>query len=719
MFKNIFKNKTRLVFLIITFYLLIFPVIGMIFAGNYQIENIDHLDNKLINIPNDKDSTQLTLFNEVNYKIFDPELNEYLSNLKLNKELQNFIDLIVLFQNGISEKDRVNLLNSVFDNYEIKKNYDIISGMHISIYAEQLIEKYDALLNIPQIIRFYKSRYFKPSIVDQESLRASALNIGNFDNWWLPAVGADNLPYDGTGIRVAVIDTGMYNHTDLNIVASRGFVSDETSSTVYDDYGHGTHVGGIIGGSGQASSGKYRGIAPGVGLINARAGDLSGLLDSDIISAIEWCANDSQGNADIISMSFGGGNPEAYDPITSAISNAVDNYGVIFVASSGNSGPNYFTGGSPAAGIDVISVGATNKNDKLASFSSIGPAFSYLGYVDVVAPGVNIIAPEARDSVLSKMYRFWGDIIDVPGASDYIPLSGTSMSCPMVSGALAILLDAYSNLSPESATIAILEGARDPPDSEDAEFIRSGEGLINISASLEFLNQMNQTLSNINDILTVTPDELPVKPYDLINFPGDSQLYNITVISGKDNTYDIEVPDNIDGVSIVLDKSQIEYSDSGVDFFALEVIIDKDAEPGLRKFQINITSGLNVYDSIELEIMIKFPEGRILMESYHGLNDWVENELTINQMQFYDIMKKFTEFNISVDYLMEFWTPHYSKNTNNSLLTEQKLAQYDLVVLQNPMLPYSPLEIQNLKNYFNNGGNILFLGTKYQRLSYD
>ena len=143
MFKNIFKNKTRLVFLIITMYLLIFPVIGMIMAGNYQMENIDHLDNKLINIPNDKDSAQLILSNELNYRIFDPELNEYLSNLKLNKKLQNSIDLIILFQNGISAKDRVNLLNSVFDNYEIKKNYDIISGMHISIYAEQLIEKYD------------------------------------------------------------------------------------------------------------------------------------------------------------------------------------------------------------------------------------------------------------------------------------------------------------------------------------------------------------------------------------------------------------------------------------------------------------------------------------------------------------------------------------------------------------------------------------------------
>ena len=109
MFKNIFKNKTRLVFLIITLYLLIFPVIGMIMAGNYQMENIDHLDNKLINIPNDKDSAQLILSNELNYRIFDPELNEYISNLKLNEQLQTLVDLIIVFQEKISAEERINL----------------------------------------------------------------------------------------------------------------------------------------------------------------------------------------------------------------------------------------------------------------------------------------------------------------------------------------------------------------------------------------------------------------------------------------------------------------------------------------------------------------------------------------------------------------------------------------------------------------------------------
>ena len=67
----------------------------------------------------------------------------------------------------------------------------------------------------------------------------------------------------------------------------------------------------------------------------------------------------------------------------------------------GNSGPDYFTGSTPAAGIDVITVGATDKNNELASFSSWGPSFTNLAYPDVVAPGVNIISAEAKYSYMS------------------------------------------------------------------------------------------------------------------------------------------------------------------------------------------------------------------------------------------------------------------------------------------------------------------------------
>ncbi|MHA1486726.1 MAG: hypothetical protein ACTSSC_06095, partial [Promethearchaeota archaeon] len=137
-----------------------------------------------------------------------------------------------------------------------------------------------------------------------------------------------------------------------------------------------------------------------------------------------------------------------------------------------------------------------------------------------------------------------------------------------------------------------------------------------------------------------------------------------------------------------------------------------------RTFELNITSGGRAYDSIMISIDIRFPEHKILMESYHGLNDWFP-ELSFYQMNSYPWMRDISNLNISIDYLAEFWSPNYNSDWENSILTEERLAQYDLVVLQNPILPYNPLEFKNLKNYFENGGNLLFLGTRYQDLCVD
>jgi len=97
------------------------------------------------------------------------------------------------------------------------------------------------------------------------------------------------------------------------------------------------------------------------------------------------------------------------------------------------------------------------------------------------------------------------------------------------------------------------------------------------------------------------------------------------------------------------------------------------------------------------------------------LNDWFP-ELSFYQMDSYSWMRDLSYMNIDTDYLADYWTPNYDSDLENSILTEERLAQYDLVVLQNPILPYNPLEFYNLKNYFENGGNLLFLGTRYQDL---
>ncbi|MCK4285116.1 MAG: S8 family serine peptidase [Candidatus Lokiarchaeota archaeon] len=722
------KSRKNIFFLIIIAVLIsfqFFPLLGLgeINTNNFLTDqlNVTKLDYSNFVLPNEVDlslSESESLSDNIK-SVFDDNLRSSLLNLEgPSQGDQNYMKVIIHFEEGINKPKRIEIINSLFEDYKIISNYDIISGTYITISPAELLIKQDILEGIKEIKKIYKSEVFENPYIIDDSLQLNALNKDYYSNWWLTAVGAESLPYNGSGVKVAVIDTGIYDHPALNIIENQNFVTDENASDYNDDVGHGTHVAGIIGGDGTGSDGKYRGIAPGVSLINARAGNASGLEEGDIINAIDWSSKPTGlggAGADIVSMSFGGGYPYISDLITDAISNAQDAYGVIFVASAGNDGPDYFTGSTPASGIDVISVGASDSNDELASFSSWGPTFGYLGYPDVVAPGVNIISAEAKDSSISKEERLIGNFFDFSGDADYIPLSGTSMAAPVVSGALAILKEAYPNITPETARIALLEGSGRLLSQIDDDILKSGAGLINITASLNYLNNISP---NYNDTAKVFPDNLPVKPYDLIRFPGDRQKFNLTIISGRAHTYDIEIPNNTLGIFIKLDKASIIFSESGTGFIALDIEVDKDAIPGVRDIQLNLTNGGQIYDTVDIHLDIRLPEYRMLMESFHGLNDWFP-VISFDQIGFYEVMSDIYDLNISIDYGMQYWTPDYNKNTDNSILTEERLAQYDLILLQTPVLPYSPLEVINLKSYFDNGGNLLFFGTRYQDMVLD
>ena len=721
--KNFRPNKQTLILCYILVCMLLVPIMASGSGNNSNLEDHEkfyispELQSFLASIYPEDNQVNPDLNSIADNSIFDTDLNHlvsYSSNLK-----SQTVKIIILFKENIEKEQRINIIDSVFEEFEILGNYDIISGTYLSLSVEELVSKESILSTIDSIMKIHKSQLYDYPYINSDLPETSSLSKNSYPNWWIPAIGAENLAYDGTGVRVAVIDTGIFNHPDLNLVMNRSFVSGENPLNDIDDYGHGTHVAGLIGSDGGASSGEYRGVAPGVSLISARAGNFSGLEDGDIINAIDWCVEDEGtggAGADIISMSFGGGLPDANEPLTLAMSGIANN-NVILVASAGNSGPGYFTGSSPASGLEIISVGATDSSDKLASFSSWGPTMSYLGYPDILAPGVNVIATEAPNSVISEEKRFIGDFFDFTGDADYIPLSGTSMSCPIVSGAIAILKEAYSSISPETAKIALLEGAR-KVSNEEHEYLKHGAGIINVSASLEYLHYINATFPDVNDVANLFPDELPIKPYDLLNFPGDHQLFNLTLYSGKAQTLDINIPNVVDGLIISLDKSQAIFSSAGEMIVSLDIKIKQNATPGIRTFVLNITDGPTLHDSVEVTIDVRFPDYKILMESYHGLSDWFP-AFSYYQMDYYNAMKEITNLNISIDYGAEFWTPYYDKNNDNSILTEERVSQYDLIVLQAPILPFSPLEMNNLKSYYDNGGNILFLGTRHNELCVD
>jgi subtilisin family serine protease len=205
----------------------------------------------------------------------------------------------------------------------------------------------------------------------------------------VPRIGAPAVweaGYTGAGVTVAVLDGGVdQTHPDLadREVAERNF-SDAPDNVDFD--GHGTHVASIVGGTGAKSGGRYRGVAPGVSIVDVKVlNDLGYGQDSWIIAGMEWAAE--QG-ADIANLSLGTDDTTAVDPVEEAVESLSAEYGILFVCAAGNSGPRSYSVGSPASSPAALSVGAVDRDDALADFSSRGPT-EVSGAIkpDVTAPG--------------------------------------------------------------------------------------------------------------------------------------------------------------------------------------------------------------------------------------------------------------------------------------------------------------------------------------------
>lgn len=231
---------------------------------------------------------------------------------------------------------------------------------------------------------------------------------------------------DGSGVKVAVLDTGV----DAGHPALDGKVTSQSNftqtATPADGNGHGTHVSSLIVGSGAGSDGARQGIAPAAELISGKvlADDGRG-QESWVIAGMEWAAG--QG-ADVVNLSLSSAPANGDDPVAVALDQLTAQTGTLFVAAAGNRGgfgANPYTIGSPGVAASALTVGAVDGNDKLASFSSEGPTRgSYRLKPDLVAPGVAILGAKAgaREGEL------------------YTAMSGTSQATPIVAGAAALLL---------------------------------------------------------------------------------------------------------------------------------------------------------------------------------------------------------------------------------------------------------------------------------------
>ena len=329
--------------------------------------------------------------------------------------------------------------------------------------------------------------------------------------------------YNGTDVVVAVVDSGVaaHNALDTRVLAHVNFVSFEPPATSGDPYGHGTHVAGII--AGNTTAAKYvtpafaGGTAPGVKLVDVRVLGSSGVgYTSDVIAGIDWVVNNraNYGSHGIqaINLSLGHAvtEPSAVDPLCQAVARAV-NAGIVVVASAGNYGVTS-TGAPVLGGISspgnspfAITVGAIDtkgtvdrSDDEVAPYSSRGPTrYDLAVKPDVVAPGTKIVSLEAQNSYLATHYPQWH--IAGSGKNAYFRLTGTSMSTPVVTGGVALLLDSDPTLSPSQVKVALQMGARWMP---TAGLVASGAGSVDFVESIKLarsglVSSLLNTLTNL------------------------------------------------------------------------------------------------------------------------------------------------------------------------------------------------------------------------------
>ena len=367
-------------------------------------------------------------------------------------------------------------------------------------------------------------------------------------------LGVDNTSLTGRGVGVAVIDSGLEMSAEFQnrVTAFYDFRNGGTVGTVpSDDYGHGTHIAGTIGGSGALSSNaSYHGLAPKVKFVILKVLDRNGAgYTSDVIRAIDFAvANRVSLGIHIINLSLGHPiyEPAASDPLVQAVERAT-RAGVIVVAAAGNYGKNPATGlpgyagvSSPGNAPSAITVGAVNvqntvarSDDRIPDYSSAGPTW-YDAFVkpDVASPGHNIVAVAAKKGYLYQTYP------QLKAAdADYMNLSGTSMATAVTTGSIALLLEAnraeneypaHPSLTPNAVKAVLQYTSVEIRDDAGIEYnaLRTGAGALNAKGAIDLGRVIDTSTPPGRWWLTSTPNRWTA-------IGGATLVWNQSVIWGS------------------------------------------------------------------------------------------------------------------------------------------------------------------------------------------
>jgi serine protease AprX len=371
----------------------------------------------------------------------------------------------------------------------------------------------DAILHAsgapPSVSQGTAKAAFDPNAPQGPAVSTLRLSLG------LSAGAAANLApgtINGTGVGIAIVDSGINPSSDFagRIKGFYDFTTldrfrQPTQPAPYDDFGHGTHVAGLIASSGAAPGYMFQGVAPNANLLAFKVLDKNGAgSTSSVIAAIEYIVSHRKAlGVQIINLSLGKPvtAPVKFDPLVQAVESASAK-GLIVVVAAGNDGPGYGSINSPANAPSAITVGVadgkttvTRNDDYVPSFSSRGPTW-YDGFAkpDVIAPGVNLYsdASPASTLVTSTNPVFPQQTVD---GVKLIDLSGSSMSAAVATGVVALELDANAHQNREpltsNAAKAILEYTSVPV--ANADYLTQGAGQINAAGAAQLAGSVNTT----------------------------------------------------------------------------------------------------------------------------------------------------------------------------------------------------------------------------------
>ena len=477
---------------------------------------------------------------------------------KLLKALDTAVDplqVIVTFDGqGAPTKDQLNLLNSL----GISKGLSMKALPMAGILATK--DQINKLAASPGIKSIYLNRKLTYYNADATSL--TGVDKVRTDTAMQKANGG--LPITGKGIGVVINDSGVDgthkdlqfgNHLVQNVMASTNLNSLEPSllpityvenvPNTDSNSGHGTHVAGIVGGTGESSNGKYEGVAPGASLIGYGSGAALFVLDG--IGGFDYAiTHQSEYNIRVITNSWGSsGDFDPNDPINIA-SKAAHDRGITVLFAAGNEGPGENTHNPYAKAPWVISVAAGEKDGSLADFSSrgtkgVGGTFEMDGKTwtwkdepSVTAPGVDIISTRVLAPISTLGATTDAELIEPAYLPYYTAMSGTSMATPHVAGITALMLEAKPTLSPDEIKKILQDTATNMPGYETWEV---GTGYVNAYAALDavlFGNQYGTTVnayqtfnSNVKSTVTRSPFEVEYNPLLL-----SSNTYSFSVAEG-------------------------------------------------------------------------------------------------------------------------------------------------------------------------------------------